>query len=402
MKYRVRSNSGSRMVQELGFIDPGTAANIASGVASLFQIGRGGVAGYDGGLGFLDPASVMALVTTFDKMTGGSGAPTPNLALFQRLLGGGANAARQAMEGEQVAHFPPGTSFQKYLDMTMPFRGQTKTHREIYNIKKKDNWMLSRRIGSEKDYGAYVALWMLANGHIDPNVKDPNSSLYKNAPVYASNKINIFDLARLQAYYKKDEIKAKIAEVSAQENAFKAEILKIESTLPAANERIRQWNASLNEVTKDVNRFCASSYPGGPYPNYERDPAKCQIERTRYETFVANNPPPPDSGALARQLRDLQTQLANVAGIKSALQNELNQSAQLPSFAANVPGAYQFEPGFYADDIEPFPGEPKPYPGEPKPLPTTSPVAPPSFPSWLLPAIGGGALLLLSQRKGRK
>jgi len=389
MRHRVRSNSGKALAHDLGFIDPSTAANIASGVASLFSLGRSAQS-VSGGLGFVDPATAIALVNVAVQAAGGQGSGTSLMSGFATLLGGGKSAARRAMEGKVTAAFPPGTSFEKYLNMTMPFRGKTRTHREVYEIKKNDNWMLSRGIGSANDYGAYVALWMLENGHIDPLVKDPSSPLYQNAPVFASNKINIFDLPRLQAYYKKDEIKAKIAEVTAQENALKTEITKIESAIPAASEKIRQYNAALDNVTKDINRFCSASYPGGPVPNYERDPAKCQIERTRYETFVANNPPPPDANALARQLTALQTQLQNISGVKTALQNELSLGAQLPLFSANIPGAYEFDPAFYAVDA----------PSVTPPAATPAPAS--GSPAWLLPALGGAALLLLMGGKRQK
>jgi hypothetical protein len=421
-------------------VDPSAIGNLAQGFASLFLSGYDTRSYGDGRLG-VDPVTA-----TLTALSAASSAKS----LFSGA--GGKKAARQAMKGQQTAAFPPGTSFKKYLDMTMPHPNLgVKTHREIYQARKDSNWMLSRGIGSEKDYGAYVALYMIENGHCDPNVKNPNSPKYKNCPVFASNGINIFDVEALENYYKKDALKAEEQELAADVARLEAELAEVEKAEAQQKENLRAEESEIREKLAEYDKqleelaLSRENFQGiwQQYRTQERAEGKkvwepcgikpapngrgvvysgpekqssdaCRKARQRFDQWVDENKPLTMPEIIARQreilnekrpfqqaLTDIQKQLKTTSPELAARKNEILQELNpfknaladvrrdlnkpvpvLGTTAANLPGAYSFGPEH--DAI-----------GAPEPQPAPEPAAP----AWLLPALGAGALFLLTRSK---
>ena len=416
-------------------VDPSAIGNIAQGFASLFLSGHDTRPYGDGRLG-VDPVTATLTVLS---------AASSAKSLFSGA--GGKQAARQAMKGQQTAAFPPGTSFEKYLDMTMPHPSLgVKTHREIYRARKDSNWMLSRGIGSEKDYGAYVALFMIENGHCDPNVKNTDSSKYKNCPVFASNGINIFDVQALENYYKKDALKAEEQKLAANVARLEAELAEVEKAEAQQKEnlraeesqireklaeydgqleelrnlqktykvRVQQFNAQLRPLQEKAAQVCFYDEEGNYVYRALDDTPECKAANKAVNTFYRNEKPLSMNELVFKQreildkkrpfqqaLTDIQKQLKTTPPELAARKNESLQELQpfkgaladvrrdlnkpvpvLGNIVANLPGAYSLGPDH--DAI----GAPEPAPEPEK-----------GFPAWLLPALGAGALLLLTRSK---
>lgn len=387
-----RSNSIDRMSSnELGFIAPDLAANIASGVASIFQAANAPAAlsgsqfdrraeRTDGRLG-LDPVTLAATATSLINASQGI------MGLFGG--GGGRQAAMKALEGKQYGQFPPGTSFDKYLDDTMVWRGNERTHRYIYSKKAGSSWMRRNGVGSERDYGALIALNMIRDGHCDPNVRDPNKRAYQNCPVFASNGINIFDTERLRAYYERDQLEAQRAQLNQRAEEVQREIaVASNATRP---ERLALIDNALATFSCNI---------GGQY-RYGGSLDRVSAVRTQQQSQ--------DCEVYRQQLiAEKQSLIANAAAAEQG-QQELNSIAQQiqqindaialgtvpPSSIANVPPtAYYWGAELDAEDVV-----------SPAPAPIVTSAAPPpaqsGMPSWLLPAIAVGGVLLISQQ-GKK
>lgn len=370
-----KNNSGARMVQELGFIDPGTAANIASGFASLFQIGRGNLSGYDGRLG-VDPVTATLATISAAKS-------------LQSLFGGagGAQAAKDAMRGAQASQFPPGTSFDKFLSMTMdhPSMGRA-THGAIYDGRANSSWMLRNGIGSKEDYGAFVALELIRRGVCDPLSKDPNAPGYQACPVYRSNGINIFDAERLQAYYEKDALKSQKAEIDRQKAALSNQLAEVDKLIV----NTRAWDAEISRRNQEANAFC-KTIPSPSGGKMLATPDECRRATDEMRLWAENNPRPLPAGQENTIKRDLLNQITALENQSKNLSSRIDQS--IPSFLNSGVPSYlpmDFAAFMVEAPITPVPVE------ELSPPPSASPNA------LLLPIALIGAVLVLATNKGGK